>query len=102
MQQLIPQELLSILPNLYETENTKDPICHIKLFTPDSNWTFYILEFSKEDQNTLFTYTIGHESELGYQSLEELSSICGPLGLKIELDSSFTPRPLSEVKKLHS
>jgi len=102
MQQLIPQELLSILPNLYETENTKDPICHIKLFTPDSNWTFYILEFSKEDQNTLFTYTIGHEAELGYQSLKELSEVRGPLGLKIELDSSFTPTPLSAIKKLHS
>jgi len=47
MQTLIPQELLDKLPNLYDTENTKDPICHIKLFTPDSNWTFYILEFSK-------------------------------------------------------
>ena len=45
MQTLIPPELLNTLPNLYDTENEKDPICQIKLFTPDSNWTFYILEF---------------------------------------------------------
>jgi len=102
MQQLIPTKFLNKLPNLYDTENTKDPICHIKLFTPDSNWTFYILEFSKENQNIIFTYTIGLESELGYQSLEELSSVRGPLGLKIELDSSFTPTPLSQIKKMHS
>ncbi len=59
------------------------------------------MEFSKEDQDTLFTYTVGHEAELGYQSLKELESIKGPLGLKIELDQSFKPTPLSEVKKLH-
>ena len=102
MQTLIPTELLSTLPNLYDTESQKDPVCHIKLFTPDSSFTFYILEFSKEDGDTLFTYTIGMESELGYQSLKELISVRGPLGLKIELDSSFTSTPLSEVKKLHS
>ena len=101
MQTLIPSELLNKLPNLYYTENIKDPICHIKLFTPDSNWTFYILEFSKEDKDTLFTYTVGHEAELGYQSLEELNSIRGPFGLKIELDTSFIPIPLSAIKKLH-
>ena len=36
---LIPQEQLNILPNLYDTANTKDYICQTKLFTPDSNWT---------------------------------------------------------------
>ena len=57
---------------------------------------------NKKDDNTLFTYTIGMESELGYQSLEKLSEVRGPLGFKIELDSSFSPTPLSEVRKLHS
>ena len=50
---LIPQEQLNTLPSLYQTESSKDPMCHIKLFTPDSNWTIYILEFSKKDGNTL-------------------------------------------------
>jgi len=102
MQALIPQEQLLNLPNLYDTENDKDPICHIKLFTPDSNWTWYITELSKEDNNTCFGYVIGHSSELGYFNLDELNSIRGPLGLKIELDSSFTPTTLSKIKKLHA
>ena len=102
MQQLILQELLNELPNLYDTENTKDPICHIKLFTPDSNWTWYITEISKEDNNTCFGLVSGHSLELGYLNLEELNSIRGPLGLKIELDKYFFPTPLSEVRKLHS
>lgn len=100
MQTLIPKELLATLPNLYDTENTKDPICHIKLFTPDSNWTWYINEVSKEDF-TCFGYVVGHSSELGYFNLTELESIRGPLGLKIERDTSFTPTPLSKVRKLH-
>ena len=101
MQTLIPSKLLNSLPNLYDTENTKDPICHIKLFTPDSNWSWYITEISKEDNNTCFGYVVGHESELGYFNLDELNEVRGPLGLPIELDSSFKPTVLSEVKKLH-
>ncbi|QOY50942.1 DUF2958 domain-containing protein [Candidatus Sulfurimonas baltica] len=100
MQTLIQKALLS-LPDLYDTENTKDPICHIKLFTPDSNWTWYITEISKEDKDTCFGLVSGHELELGYFTLSELNSVRGPFGLKIEQDTSFTPTPLSEVKKLH-
>ncbi len=45
MSKLIPQTLLNNIPDLYDTEGEKDPLCHIKLFTPDSNWTWYIMEF---------------------------------------------------------
>lgn len=102
MSKLIPQTLLSEISDLYATENTKDPICHIKLFTPDSNWTWYITEFSKENLDTCFGYVVGHEAELGYFSLEELESVRGALGLPIERDIHFKPTLLSEVKKLHS
>lgn len=101
MQTLIPQELLNKLPNLYDTENDKDPICHIKLFTPDSNFTWYITEISQENKDTCFGLVSGHDLELGYFTLSELNSVRGALGLKIELDSSFLPTPLSAVKKLH-
>ena len=43
---LIPKNLLKNIPKLYETEDEKDPLCHIKLFTPDSNFTWYIIEIS--------------------------------------------------------
>jgi hypothetical protein len=98
MSQLIPQELLNTIPDLYETEESLDPICHVKLFTPDSNWTWYITEISKEDNHTCFGYVIGLESELGYFSLEELETIRGALGLPIEMDLSFKPTPLSKIK----
>jgi hypothetical protein len=98
--QLIPKESLKALPPLYATEKQTDPICHIKLFTPDSNWTWYIIEISQSDNDTCYGYVQGLESELGYFSLKELESIRGQFNLAIELDITFKPIPLSQVKKL--
>ena len=98
MNTLIPNELLSTIPDLYETEDLKDPLCHIKLFTPDSNFIWYIIELSKEDKNLCYGYVKAFESELGYFTLEELSQVRGGLGLPIERDISFKPTLLSKVK----
>ena len=54
MSKLIPQTLLSDIPDLYATEGETNPLCYVKLFTPDSNWTWYIIEFSKSDRNTCY------------------------------------------------
>ncbi len=99
MSKLIPQTLRSNIPDLYETEGSTNPLCHVKLFTPDSNWTWFIIEFSKADAKTCYGYVQGMDSELGYFTLEELESIHGPLGLAIERDISFTPTPLTQIKK---
>ena len=99
MSRLIPQTLLSDIPDLYETEGKTNPLCHVKLFTPDSNWTWYIIEFSKVDRSTCYGYVQGLESELGYFTLEELEEIHGPLGLAIEIDMGFNPTLFSVVKQ---
>ena len=99
MSKLIPQTLRSNIPDLCETEGSTNPLCHVKLFTPDSNWTWFIIEFSKADAKTCYGYVQGMDSELGYFTLEELESIHGPLGLAIERDISFTPTPLTQIKK---
>jgi len=99
MSKLIPQTLLSDIPDLYATEGQTNPLCYIKLFTPDSNWTWYIIELSKSDTSTCYGYVKGLESELGYFTLEELESVHGPLGLAIERDFSFTPTAFATIKK---
>lgn len=99
MGKLLSEEQISTIPNLYDTEDLKDPLCHVKLFTPDSNWTWFIIEISQEDKNLCYGYIKGLESELGYFTIQELESIAGPLGVKIEVDLSFIPKQLSEVKK---
>ena len=99
MGKLIPQTLLSDIPDLYETEEQRDPLCYVKLFTPDSNWTWYIIEFSKSDRDTCYGYVQGLESELGYFTLEELERVHGSLGLAVERDLQFMPTLLSAIKK---
>ncbi len=99
MTKLIPDDLISTIPDLYSTEDEEDPICHIKLFTPDANWTWYITELSVSDGDTGFGYVVGLESELGYFSLSEIEAVRGHLGLPVERDLGFTPTRLSEVKK---
>jgi hypothetical protein len=85
------------IPKLYEVEHQKDPIAHIKLFTPDTQWTWWILEWDGED--TFFGLVNGQEQELGYFSFSELKSVRGHLGLSVEIDLYFSPQPLSKVEK---
>ena len=99
MSKLIPQNLLNQIPDLYETERSLNPVCQIKLFTPDAQWTWYIIEISKEDKSTCYGYVVGFESELGYFSLKELETIKGNLGLKVERDLSFKPTALAIIRK---
>jgi hypothetical protein len=51
------------------------------------------------EKDTFFGYVEGDYRELGYFSLSELEKIRGPLGLKVERDLYWKPKPLSEVKK---
>lgn len=96
---LLTDEDLKKIPSLYATENETDPVVHVKFFTPDGSWSWYVLEYDS-DEKLCFGYVDGFEGELGYFSLEELASVRGGLGLSIERDSSFSAMLLSEVKRL--
>ena len=45
-----------------------------------------------------FGLVVGYERELGDFSPEELEQIRGPMGLPIERDLYFEPKPVSECK----
>ena len=70
----------------------------MKLFTPDSSWSWYIIEFSKADRDTCYGYVQGLESELGYFTLGELEKVHGSLGLAVERDLYFSPTRLSKIQ----
>ncbi|MCH8042813.1 MAG: DUF2958 domain-containing protein [Planctomycetes bacterium] len=92
---LIPDSLKEKLPSLYATQNEPDPIAQVKLFTPDSSWTWYVTEYDPADR-LCFGLVVGHERELGYFSLDELLSLRGPLRLPVERDLYWQPTPLSK------
>jgi hypothetical protein len=96
----IPDELRETIPKLYTADGDPDPTVWAKLFTPDSIWTWYVLEWDGND--LCFGFVVGHEQELGYFSLDEIGGVRGGLGLPVERDLYFEPCPLSKVRERHA
>lgn len=92
---LLTKELRRQLPPLYSQEEKGEAaLAVVKFFTPWTSWTWYASEFDGEDR--FFGKVHGLETEYGYFSLAELESLKGPMGLKIERDLHWTPKPLKE------
>ena len=99
--QLLTTELRAQLPRLYEQENIADPTIYAKFFTPDSSWTWYVTEGEEDGGDfRFFGFVVGLEKEWGYFVLSELLSVRGGLGLPIERDLYFEPRPFSQVREV--
>ena len=79
------------------TAEQEDPLVWVKFFTPDAQWTWYAIEYDGED--IFYGYVEGIFPELGTFRLSELKSIRGAIGLPVERDKFFTPKPLSQVMK---
>lgn len=94
---LLTETLKEQLPPLYSQQGNPDPDVVCKFFTPDAQWTWYVLEYDPRE-DLFFGYVEGIESELGYFTLSELQSIRGYLGLPVERDLYFTPCKLSEIQ----
>ena len=93
---LLTQVLRKKMPALYgQDARGGEAIAYVKFFTPDSNWTWYATEFDGDD--TFFGLVDGQCRELGYFSLAELEEVTGPMGLPIERDLHWKPRPLEEI-----
>ena len=97
---LLDPESREKLPPLYSGEELGlMAMALVKFFTPDSNWTWFASEFDGED--LFFGLVDGLEIELGYFSLSEMQSVCGPLGLPIERDLHFNPKTLKALMEEH-
>jgi hypothetical protein len=92
--QLLPDEIRKQLPPLYSQDGKGGKaIAYAKFFL--GSWTWWATEFDGED--TFFGLVEGFEKELGYFSLSELENTKGPLGLPIERDLHWQPKPLDEI-----
>lgn len=80
-------------PPLYSQDGKgMNVLATVKLFDPCGRWTWYITEW--DGDRCAFGLVDGHEAELGYIDLEYLSNTKGRLGIGIELDMYWLPRPL--------
>ena len=102
---LLTQEIRRKLPPLYsQDEKGGNAVAHLKLFTPDSNWSWFLTEGSpvtdeagNEIDFQFFGLIDGQCKELGYVNLSELENVRGPLGLPIERDLYWKPKTLTEI-----
>jgi len=112
---LLDAETRAKLPELYANEEQGlDALAQVKLFTPDSSWSWYASEGSYVDEDgycdtdkpkvdfIFFGLVSGLEVELGYFSLRELEGVRGPLGLPIERDLYFEPKTLRELQEWYN
>jgi hypothetical protein len=95
---LLTKELEKKLPPLYSQDGLGDEaMAFVKIFTPDSNITWYITERDPET-NECFGLVCGLEREYGYFNIDELQELRGPLGLPLERDRYFEPTPVKLCK----
>lgn len=93
---LMTKEIAKRLPALMANDaQGEDAIAHVKWFTPDSSWTWYVSEYDPESCRC-FGLVCGLETEYGYFTLSEIESLRGPLGLPVERDLYWDPRPLRD------
>ena len=99
---LLPQTLEEVLPALYATENipTEEKIVYAKFFAPNTCWTWFVLEGSRQEDGDYIFFGLVHgfEKEYGYFALSELESVgvSNPL-CRVERDLYFVPTILSNI-----
>jgi hypothetical protein len=100
---ILTKAILAKLPKLAATDgkDSKNIPVIFKLFVPWGAGTWYVTEGQLCDEGKdyqLFGYVTGlGGDELGYFSLNELLSIRGPGGLRIERDLHFDNTTLADV-----
>lgn len=92
---LMPADAAPAIPPLYATQHEDDPIARLKWFTPDSSWTWFVVEYDPAERRC-FGLVIGHEREFGHFSLDEIQELRGPLGLQVERDLYWKAQPASQ------
>lgn len=96
---LITNELRERLPAYGSTADTPNPLAQCKFFTPDSSWTWYVVEYDGDD--LCYGLVDGLELEFGSFRISELESVRGHLGLPVERDLFFTPTPVMTLYNNH-
>jgi hypothetical protein len=83
------------LPSIQEAGDDPGAIARVKLFDPSGSWTWYLAGYDPETR-IAWGLVDGFEQEYGSIDMAELAAIRGALGLPVERDLFWQPRPLSE------
>ena len=73
-------------------------VSFIKWFTPDSNFTWYVMEYNPET-GECFGLVEGLEKEFGYFNINEIKTLRGKFGLPVERDTYFETTSVKELNQ---
>jgi len=96
-------KILTQLPSLYETEGTalEDKIIHMHFFLGGSDW--YVAEYCS-DESIFFGYAILNDdlqnAEWGYFSFDELREVRTKLGLEVDRELYWRPKPAKDIDRI--
>ena len=93
---LMPDSIVETIPRLNATDGDPDRTMLLKWFTPDSSWSWYVIEYDPAER-LCFGLVDGLGQELTYFSLDQIEHLRGPHGLPVERDPDFSPTPLSDL-----
>ena len=100
--ELMTKELGETIPALYANEHVKnydDVLAPVKMFSPYSNWTWFITEWDPET-GTCFGLVQGFETELGHFDLTELAAATVFGGVPaVERDLYWAPKTIGEIRR---
>lgn len=92
---LLTKKLEEKIPSIEEAKKSNDPIVYVKYFHPLADWTWFAAGYSG---GHFWGLVDGDFVETGVFSLEEMKAL-KMLGLGIERDLHFEPKPMSEVRQ---
>ena len=99
---LMTKELGDTIPAIGANENVEDHdavLAPAKLFSPYSNWRWYVTEWDAET-GLCFGLVEGFETEIGYSDLTELAEVTVFGGVPaIERDLYWEPQTLGEIRR---
>ncbi|MBT7188507.1 DUF2958 domain-containing protein [Candidatus Bathyarchaeota archaeon] len=96
---LPPQLEEELIKEWNRSEDEKTGVALVKYFTPDGSASWYLSEYYPEDDVFYGYCDLGTGfPELGYVSRKELRDNVGKMGLPIERDYYFTPKPLNVLQ----
>lgn len=94
---LMTKEITRNAQKQFSRGSDMDQLVVAKFFDPCGPWTWYLMNQDPDDPDYLWGIVKGSEIEIGSFSLSELSTVKGSLGLGMERDRWFTPKPASEI-----
>lgn len=100
---LFPKEVRETIPARIVEDDIDNVLVPVKFFCPWNNWKWYVIEGEpmldddgEEYDFKFYGFVVGDFSEFGYFTREQLESVSGMFGMKIERDMLWSPTPLKD------